>query len=456
MSFHVKNYLYKIKTPKGWEDFSGVQYNGKQDLFKVKLEDNTFTTATKSHKFIKDGKRISLSSLEIGDSIDCINDKKKIIDIVFDKKDKCYDIIGTESGNFLVNSNIYSSNCDEFSFVPPGIAEEFWAANYPTISVSKESKIIIISTPNGLWNLFHRIYSAAEEGKNLFKHLKADWREVPGRDEKWATETLKNLGLIKFNQEYEVVFIGSAETLISPHILEHLGKSIEEPISMQLKDKLKIYEYPVQNMTYICGVDVAKGTGKDFSAVQVLAVENIDPIRLKQVAVYNSNVIDTFEFSIIVNKIGYYYNKAFILIENNGEGTAVLNELWHNLQYPRVINENKGKGLLRLGVRATKITKPRAILLMKSLIEQGSLKLVDGTTFNQLADFGEVTRGKYGGKTLNDDLVSALYWCTHMLQMPTVLDSKYAFEKLEETEDVWGILTDINEQPDWSWLTKIF
>ena len=30
---------------------------------------------------------------------------------------------------------------DEFAFVPPGQAEEFWAANYPALSASVESKL---------------------------------------------------------------------------------------------------------------------------------------------------------------------------------------------------------------------------------------------------------------------------------------------------------------------------
>lgn len=93
--------------------------------------------------------------------------------------------------------------CDEFAFVEPSWkADEFWASNYPTISASKESKIIIISTPNGLYNKFHEIYSKAEEGKNTFKHARFDYRAVPGRDEEWAAEQMSNLGKVKFNQEF--------------------------------------------------------------------------------------------------------------------------------------------------------------------------------------------------------------------------------------------------------------
>ena len=49
--------------------------------------------------------------------------------------------------------------CDEFAFVRKNIAEEFWSSNYPTLSASESSKIIVISTPNGLFNLFERLYT---------------------------------------------------------------------------------------------------------------------------------------------------------------------------------------------------------------------------------------------------------------------------------------------------------
>jgi hypothetical protein len=101
--------------------------------------------------------------------------------------------------------------CDEYAFVPKNIADAFWAANYPTISSSVDAKIIIISTPNGMFNQFHTIYSHAEREENEFIHLKFDWRANPERDEAWATSQRKNLGNKKFTQEHLCV---SGDTLI--------------------------------------------------------------------------------------------------------------------------------------------------------------------------------------------------------------------------------------------------
>jgi len=97
--------------------------------------------------------------------------------------------------------------CDELGFVdPPWKAEEFWKSNYPTISASQTSKIIIISTPNGMYNLFHRLYTGAEKGNNTFKHNRYDWTSVPTRTKEWAEQEMKNLGKLAFSQEYGCIF----------------------------------------------------------------------------------------------------------------------------------------------------------------------------------------------------------------------------------------------------------
>jgi len=101
--------------------------------------------------------------------------------------------------------------CDEYAFVRKNIADAFWAANYPTISASVEAKIVLISTPNGMFNQFHTIYSHAERKENEFIAMKFDWRANPNRDDAWAESQLKNLGQKKFTQEHLCV---SGDTLI--------------------------------------------------------------------------------------------------------------------------------------------------------------------------------------------------------------------------------------------------
>ena len=103
--------------------------------------------------------------------------------------------------------------CDELGFVRKGIADDFWAANYPTVSASKVAKIVVISTPNGMFNLFHRIFTEGEKKINKFKSLKYTWEAVPGRNKKWAKEQLANIGKTRFAQEFSCVSEGTMITV---------------------------------------------------------------------------------------------------------------------------------------------------------------------------------------------------------------------------------------------------
>jgi hypothetical protein len=354
-----------------------------------------------------------------------------------------------ESMNLLI--------CDEFAFVAQNQAEEFWASNYPTISASKEAKIVIISTPNGMFNIFHRLYSQAERGENTFAHTKVSWDEVPGRDKKWADEQLKNLGKQKFRQEFAVEFLGSTNTVIDPDVLENIVSQWEDPIHIDLRGKLRIFEKPLEREIYVMGVDVAKGTGENSSTIQILKILGLKPIKMEQVAVYESNMIDVYQFTEVVNRLSFYYKNAFIMCENNSEGAAIVSRLWWEHENPNLVNS--GSKNVDLGIRAKRTTKPKAVLLMKKLVEDHAIKLIDKETLNQLTTFIEISDNKFSGKDMPDDLVSALYWACYVFEM-NVFSEGYELKRYGEDEgedtDIWGILGDIEEDVEnWNWMKDI-
>ena len=341
---------------------------------------------------------------------------------------------------------------DEFAFVPKGQADAFWASNYPTVSSSKKAKIVIISTPNGMYNLFHKLWLDAEKGINSFKHMRVSYNKVPGRDEKWAEEEKRNIGETRFRQEYAVEFLGSTKTVIDANVLEIIMNNYKNPVDVQLDGRLLIYEKPEDHCKYVLGCDVGKGTGEHDSAIQVLKVNSLKPINFEQVAIFKDNETDVYNFSEIIDRVSNYYNKAYIMVENNAEGAAVVNELWWNIENDRLVNS--GTKTANLGVRATRSTKPVAVLLMKKLIEDYSLTLVDEHTLNQLSSFIE-KNGKFFGDNISDDLVSALYWAVYILKMD-ILDETFEFKKNEKVDEGWGVLvdSDFTIEEDWSWLTN--
>lgn len=93
---------------------------------------------------------------------------------------------------------------DEFAFVQNNLQEEFFSSVYPTISSGKTSKVLITSTPNGM-NMFYKLWKDSEEGRNSYKRLSVHWSAIPGRDEKWKEETIRNTSAEQFRQEYECV-----------------------------------------------------------------------------------------------------------------------------------------------------------------------------------------------------------------------------------------------------------
>jgi hypothetical protein len=342
--------------------------------------------------------------------------------------------------------------CDEFAFVPSNQAEEFWAANYPTISSSKKSKLIIISTPNGMFNIFHRLWTQALVGDNFFKPYKVIWDKVPGRDKEWAKQEIANMGTQAFNQEYACKFLGSTNTVIHPECLRTLMSMHSEPVYYDLQDRLRLWEKPREGAKYVIGVDPAKGTGENSSGIQILKIESVNPIELIQVGVFEDNLTDVYEFAQIINKLSYYYNNAYIMCENNGEGAAVISQLWWTFENENLVNS--GSKEKSLGVRSQKDTKPKAVLLMKKLIEDGSVRLIDKETIEELGSFIE-EKNKFFGKDKPDDLVCALFWATYIFQM-NIIDDDWKFKDGQMDEnDAWGILSDIEDDiDDWSWLTK--
>lgn len=120
---------------------------------------------------------------------------------------------------------------DEFAFVPNGIQETFFSSVYPTISSGTTTKVLITSTPNGL-NLFYKLWVDSENGRNSYKRIDVHWSDVPGRDEAWKEETIRNTSKEQFRQEFECLD-GDTEVEI---LFEGVSKKIA------IKDLININE----------------------------------------------------------------------------------------------------------------------------------------------------------------------------------------------------------------------
>ena len=307
---------------------------------------------------------------------------------------------------------------DEFAFVPSNIADEFFTSVYPTISSGTQSKILISSTPNGM-NHYYRMWTEAAEGQNGFKHIEANWRQVPGRDQAWADDQRRILGEEKFLQEMECEFMGSAGTLLSAAALKSLA--FVKPLHTS-ENGIKIYNQPLEGHNYIIVADTSRGKGLDYSACVV--IDCAIPYRV--VATYKDNNISPLVYPSILKKMGDYYNQAYALVEINDNGQQVVDSLFEDYEYENILSTVDIKSKIALtwgygnksnrGIRTTKSVKRLGCSIVKNLIEQQKLIIEDFDIIAELSTFIAKGTSFEADDGSHDDLVMCLVlfsWATN-------------------------------------------
>ena len=301
---------------------------------------------------------------------------------------------------------------DEFAFVPNHIAEDFFSSVYPTISSGQRTKVIIISTPYGM-NHFYKLWVDAQNQRNNYIWTEVHWSEVPGRDEKWKEETIKNTSPRQFTQEFECEFLGSVDTLIAASKLRNLV--FDTPISTN--KGLDIYEKPNQKSEYIITADVSRGIGGDYSAFIVF---DITTLPYKIVAKYRNNEIKPMLFPNVINDVARAYNNAYVLCEVNDVGDQVASILNYDLEYPNVLmcsmrgraGQIVGQGFsgnkTQLGVKMSITVKKIGCQNLKQIIEDDKLLFRDYDIINELTTFIQKKQSFEADDGFYDDLVMCL------------------------------------------------
>jgi len=296
---------------------------------------------------------------------------------------------------------------DEFAFVPDHIQEQFFASVYPTISSGQTTKVMITSTPNGL-NMFYKIWKDSEDGRNDYKRIDVHWSQVPGRDEKWKEETIRNTSEEQFREEFECEFLGSSSTLISGIKLRMLTYS--NPVRSD--EFLKVHSEPKQDRIYFIVVDTGRGKEGDYSAFKVFDATEF-PYR--DVASYRNNTIDPVVYPNVILSLARHYNNAFVLVETNDVGQQVADILYQDLEYDNMlftagtnisgIKISAGFGTSsHPGVRTTTSVKKLGCSNFKSLIENDKLIIHNYDTLQEMYRF--IHKGtSFEAEQGNDDLV---------------------------------------------------
>lgn len=233
---------------------------------------------------------------------------------------------------------------DEFSRIDR--ASEIMKAVQP--AAGKAGKILIISTANGLsnaetgeGNYFHYLWSNAEDSG--FDKEFLGWDKHPDRDQQWYESDPEVRGLRDYERaeqypsnEYEA-FALTQNNFFEEEEYKHYAERVPKQLyrfsfekakagyakqSRRKDAPIRVYREPVDGRRYAIGVDVASGTGLDFSAAVVIDLTNME------ISAEFYDRLDPDLYAMQLHYLGRWYNNALIAVENQGGyGIAVINAL---------------------------------------------------------------------------------------------------------------------------------
>ena len=342
---------------------------------------------------------------------------------------------------------------DEFAFVPPNIATEFWTSISPTLATG--GKAIITSTPNSDEDQFAQIWNEAnkrfdefgnlqELGTNGFYPYLATWNQHPDRDEAWANTVRSRVGEERFRREHQCEFLIFDETLINSISLSDLTG--REP-SMKM-GQARWYKSVDPSSTYIVSLDPSLGTGGDYAAIEILEIPS-----MIQVCEWQHNMTPVqAQARILRDLLKHIEQKCndygvtpsiYYSVENNTVGEAALvaiNELGEESFPGLFLSEPIKKGHIRRfrkGFNTTHAAKISACAKLKQLIETKQIAIHSVPMISQLKTYvaqGITYKAKVGQ---HDDLVASMLLNIRMIMVlqewdPSIYDKMRDHTGMEE------------------------
>jgi hypothetical protein len=368
---------------------------------------------------------------------------------------------------------------DEAAFIDG--AEEIWTAAQATLSTTG-GQAVLISTPNGMGNFFHKTWVDSEQGVNDFTRTMLDWEVHPERDQAWADEQLRQMGEMRFAQEHGASFIFSGNTVISPDIIQFYRDTfVQEPLEKRGFDgNLWVWQQPNYSKGYIVAADVARGDGGDYSTFHV-----IDLDASEQVAEYKGK-IPPKEFGNLLVAVATEYNDAIIIPDNSNIGWATIQQIidrdYRNLFYmskdlryvdtmhQMVGRYNAEERKMVPGFTISSRTRPLIVAKLESYMREQGITLRSKRTVTELETFIWKNAKAEALEGYNDDLTMALaigLWVRDtamrlrsegvelnkkMLDNISSTQVKGVWTSDDNNDDHWSIPTGVDEQADIRWL----
>lgn len=369
----------------------------------------------------------------------------------------------TDVGRGMTPNLIHIS---EFAFVKSEIAEKQLLSLEQGLSA--DGSLIVETTANGL-NFFHNMYQKSKRKENAYKSffynyidgaemfydqydeyweiwksqhngktfsmndLDDEEKEIMKNYEGvtlkmlcWRRLKVNNSSIDQFNQEYpisdDVAFISTGasvfdnrrvSTVLQSILLEKIKYIPKKELSDLPNELLKfygksffMYKKPISGMRYFSGVDTSEGLGKDYSTIVILDKDG------EEVAMFKNNKIKPYQFADIVNQLGHYYNKAYLVVEKASGGHSVIERLKYTFKYKNMAKyksyDKFNTIMYTVGFDTNTKTKSLVVNDFREMFDKGQLLLHSADTLEEMKVFEVRDNGSMGAMSgYHDDLVMA-------------------------------------------------
>ena len=284
---------------------------------------------------------------------------------------------------------------DEAAFMEEGPLA--YASAVAATSAVRNSKIIMVSTPNGKDQLYYTTYKQALEKRNGYTVVEFKWyqdlrynrylkwhrkNETTGEVEWIEEETIDDEGRIpyepdkwrdlekhgwkatspwyekmcasfnndsmKIAQELDVSFLGSSDNVVPPEIIEKIRlQDVCDPLSDYgdpLEEETWFWKKPIEGHRYILAIDPSLGSSADRTSIQVIDADEKDEHDmpcLSQVMEYNGRILGD-KLGDLAYRYATLFNNAHIVVDaTGGSGDACLLRLMNYYGYKNLYYDDK-------------------------------------------------------------------------------------------------------------------
>lgn len=351
----------------------------------------------------------------------------------------CRILTSATTKNSAIGFTLHCCLWDEAAHVNPNIADEFYNNVFPTITAAR-ARFMITSTQNG-YNLFYRLYKAAEAGDSEYKAFKTDWYEVPEwdpikrcwakRDEAWRQLQVANYGSEEaFNSQFGTDFDVSASVLIDNKIIKKRQQRLVTFVEKEMPG-VRYSNFwrwhpdfdPIncRNEYIVCTTDIAEGGGGDYTVCKVHRM--IDPglNRMECIGYFKSNKLIRDDATLTIQQfVSLMCNQDRVLLsfERNVYGEIFVNQLLDNTMkgIPGCVNfdpsclvkyYNESGTKFNYGIKITSGNKSTHCLLYKEEYEKDNLVNDSAEYMVELNNFSDTGNGHFKAAFGHDDMVMA-------------------------------------------------